>query len=322
MSSTATVLVSIDTEEDNWGSYRSEGATVENIQLVPRLQEVFDRWGARPTYLVNRAPLIDAASVDALGQVAERPGVEIGAHCHPWNTPPLTGEGEDRSMMYRFSVDENRGKVRNVVEHLEGELGVTPRCFRAGRWGFGSTVAEALFAEGIRLDCSVSPFIDWSTFGGPDFSSAPSEPYRFDPASPFEPSASGSMLQIPTTVGFLSGDARQRARLRTALERSALSRFKIIGILDRLGVLARRWLSPETADADTMIRLIDAMLARGTGMLQMTFHSCTLLPGATPFVRDTHDQAAFFDAIGRTLQHCSELGLDFATMSEFAKGFD
>ena len=321
MSSTA-VLVSIDTEEDNWGSFTADGATVRNIQLVPRLQDVFDRWGARPTYLVNRAPLLEEASVGVLGRVAEHPGVEIGLHCHPWNTPPSTGEGEDRSMMFRLSVEENRSKIACIMRLMKAELGIGPRCFRAGRWGFGPTVAQALLVEGIEIDCSVSPFIDWGAYGGPDFSAAPFEPYRFEPDAPLEPVSSGRMIQVPTTVGFLAGDPRRQARLRTRLERSALSRLRVVGMLDRLGLLARRWLSPETAGAETMMRLVDAQLKQGVSMIQMTFHSCTLLPGVTPFVRDEADQAAFFDAIERTLRHCADLGLDFMTIGEYAERFD
>ena len=50
-----TVTVSIDTEEDDWGSYVRGGTSTANIESLMELQDLFDRWGARPTYLVNRA---------------------------------------------------------------------------------------------------------------------------------------------------------------------------------------------------------------------------------------------------------------------------
>ena len=50
---TTRFYITIDTEEDNWGTYNPRGNTVENIQQLPRLQALFDKYGAIPTYLIN-----------------------------------------------------------------------------------------------------------------------------------------------------------------------------------------------------------------------------------------------------------------------------
>ncbi|MGE3595680.1 MAG: hypothetical protein AB7N70_09020 [Dehalococcoidia bacterium] len=313
------LTVSIDTEEDNWGSFCETGATSENIPHLLELHERMARWGARPTYLVNRPPLMASASVEALGQLAARPEVEIGGHCHPWNTPPSTGGGPERSMMCGLPIAANRGKIREVTRRIESELGVRPRTFRTGRWGFGPTVSEALSAEGYLVDSSVSPFVDWSADGGPDYSTAPHRPYRFHPARPFDPDPTGSMVEIPTTIGFTSGDHRRRASLRRAIELSPLRRFKVLGALDKLGVLSRRWLSPETSTADDMVRIVEACLQTGEPALGLTFHSCTLLPGVTPFVQDASDRARFLDAIDAVLRFCAEGRLTFRTLGEVAR---
>ena len=315
------VTVSIDTEEDNWGSFAESGATSTNIEHLPELQELLARWGARPTYLVNRPPLLSTTSVAILGRLAEEPGVEIGAHCHPWNTPPSTGSGVERSMMCTLPLETNRSKIAEVSRRIEGELGVRPRSFRSGRWAFGPTVAAALVSEGYLVDASVSPFIDWTSEGGPDYSDAPNRPYRFEAARPFEPQAEGSMVEIPATVGFLGGDHRRRAATRRALERSPFRRLKVIGMLNRLGVVQRRWLSPETSSASDMIRLAEACLRTGEPVLGLTFHSCSLLPGATPFVRDDVDRRRFFDAIDAFLRFCSECSLSFRTLGEVGERY-
>lgn len=315
------VCITIDTEEDNWGKYGSSGATVANIGELPRLQAVFDRWGARPTYLVNYPPLQDDVSLRVLSALAERVDVEIGAHCHPWNTPPTNAEGERNSMMFRHSRQANHAMIQAVRERLVAELGVTPASFRAGRWGFGTSVAEALVSLDFSIDCSVSPFIDWSPYGGPDFSNALPTPYRFSPSRPLVPDAAGTLVEMPTTIGFLRGGHVRSARMRTRLERSPLARLKIVGALDRLNLLARRWLSPEVSSADTMVRLSDAWVGsfEEPVFLQMTFHSCTLLPGATPFVRDMHERERFLKSIGTVLNHLADNGCEFVTMSEAAR---
>jgi hypothetical protein len=314
------VTISIDTEEDNWGSFAWSGATVANIGELPRVQEVFDRWGARPTYLVNHAPLVDGAAVRVLGELAGREDVEIGGHCHPWNTPPRTEEGVQNSMMFRFPAEVNREKVRAVRDAARKELGVTPRSFRAGRWGYGETVSRALHDLGFDVDCSVSPLIDWSPDGGPDFGEAPYLPFRFDPDRPLEPDPKGAMTELPPTIGFLRGNQLRARRLRRRLERSLLARFKVVGLLSRSGFLTQTWLSPEVATGDEMIRLSGTWLASGLGpFLQITFHSCTLLPGATPFVRDQNDRSRFLRSIDLLLRHLAGLGCRFETLGSAAR---
>lgn len=317
-----TVSISIDTEEDDWGSYAERGASTRNIAHLPELQGYFDRWAARPTYLVNRPPLVDAASVDVLGRLGSLESVEIGAHCHPWNTPPFVGEGVHRSMMCSLTADENRAKLREIRRCLQDELAVRPKAFRAGRWGFGPTVAGPLADEGFEIDCSVAPFIDWSSIAGPDYSDAPHQPYRFHPNEPWHPNPEGSLLELPTTIGFFGGDHRRRARARRWLENSALRHLKVVGALDASGLLARRWLSPETSSGEAMIRLAEAWVSSGESFLQLTFHSCTLLPGATPFVRDEHDRTRFLRSLHNFLAYCRDSGYAFRTLSEAARRLD
>ncbi len=310
------LAVSIDTEEDDWDRYEAEGATTANIAHLTELHERMAALGARPTYLVNRPPLLEAESVEVLGALAERPEVEIGAHCHPWNTPPVTATGWAHSMMCTLPTEVNRAKIAEVTDRIETELGVRPTTFRAGRWAFGPTVAKALVAEGYRVDASVTPFVDWTPEGGPDFLEAPFRPYRCHPDEPLEPADDGALVEIPTTVGYLRGHPRRMARFRRSLERSVLARLKVVGILGTAGVIQRRWLSPEHSTAKDMIALCAACLRHGAPVLDLTFHSCTLLPGATPFVRDPRDRERFVASIEEVLRYAERSGFAFATLGE------
>jgi hypothetical protein len=315
----SSLTVSIDTEEDNWGCYQASGATTRNIEHLRELQDVLARWGARPTYLVNRPPLLSAPAVRVLGELAQRPDVEIGGHCHPWNTPPSTDEGAESSMMCGLPLETNRAKVAEVTRLIRQELGVTPCTFRAGRWGFGPTVSEALASQGYIVDASVTPFLDWSAEGGPDYSEIPCRPYRFDPTRPFHPDSGGSMVEIPTTVAFLRGNQRILPLVRRLLERSRWRRLRIIGILDGIGLLRRRWLSPEVTRAQDLVQLAAACQRSGLPVLDLTFHSCTLLPGATPFVRTADDRKRFLAAIELLLRFCSESRMAFRTLGEVGR---
>ena len=104
-----------------------------------------------------------------------------------------------------------------------------------------------------------------------------------------------------------------------ALERSFLARFKVVGVLDALGLLARRWLSPENTSGADMIRLARTLTRSGLRVLDMTFHSPSLLPGATPFVRSEADKRRFLTRIEQFLEFCGEQGFQFSTASEVAR---
>jgi len=61
---------------------------------------------------------------------------------------------------------------------------------------------------------------------------------------------------------------------------------RLRGVLARLRLLERVPLTPEGVDIGAALRAIDAALADGLPVLVFSFHSPSLLPGHTPYVRD------------------------------------
>jgi hypothetical protein len=81
-------LITVDTEADNqWAD--PVPVTTKNIRFIPRFQELCDRFGFKPTYLCSyemvKAPLVH----DTIAPYAKSSRAEIGAHLHPWSTPPF-----------------------------------------------------------------------------------------------------------------------------------------------------------------------------------------------------------------------------------------
>src|SRR3546814_8230794 len=82
-------------------------------------------------------------------------------------------------------------------------------------------------------------------------------------------------------------------------------------------MLTRVALTPEGIPARDAIEAIDRMLDDGIRVLNLSFHSPSLEPGYTPYVRDAADLRAFYgwwDAVldrmtkrGRSEEHTSEL---------------
>ncbi len=64
-------------------------------------------------------------------------------------------------------------------------------------------------------------------------------------------------------------------------------------------MLQRRWLSPETSDGSTMVRLTENLLRSGSSFLQLTFHSTAVLPGDDAIRRETSTSVSRFMQVAR-----------------------
>ena len=66
-----------------------------------------------------------------------------------------------------------------------------------------------------------------------------------------------------------------------------------------------------------MVKLVDSCLRRSEdAFLQLTFHSCTLLPGATPFVSDEGERDRFLASIGQVLDQLVSVGAVFERLTD------
>jgi len=311
------VFITIDTEEDDWGRYDTQGHTVENIDQIPLLQEVFDRYGARPTYLVSYPVSESDQSRKILLGIYEKGKCEIGTHCHPWNTPPFEEETSSRnSMLCNLSQELVEKKIEALHDSVARSFSIVPVCFRTGRWGFGPNVARSLSLLGYRIDTSITPFVDWTANDGPDFSDARSDAYYFDPDDIFIAKDKGPLLEIPPTIGYLQNKMKLCHATKKWISGNFLSRYHLLGILDRMGVVSFRWLSPEMSNASEMISLAKNFNRLGYRFLNMSFHSTTLLPGRSPFVRNQQELEIFLKNIEEFLLFAANQGMSFHYLSE------
>jgi len=312
------VIITIDTEEDTWDQYSTQKNPVANIQQIPSLKHLFDRYGARPTYLVNYPVSTDPQSVSVINKLLENNSCEIGAHCHPWNTPPF-GEpiGKENSMICNLPSELQYEKLCSLTEAIKEAFGTKPLCFRAGRWGFGPKTAAAIDRLGYRIDTSISPTMDWSGHGGPDFSFAHFNYYRFNPENIFSPADQGRLLEIPPTIGFLQRNFSRCLAIRKVFEKPFFRRLHVLGILERAALLNRRWLSPELSTSKDLIRLAESFVAEGHSFLNMSFHSTSLLPGKSPFVKTSSDLSDFMNRIEAFLKYSVSKGYVFSRISDF-----
>jgi hypothetical protein len=309
-------VITIDTEEDGWGDYSDACSSVENIGQLPVVQKIFNRVGAVPTYLIDYPAVSDEAARRILSKFLNEGRCEIGMHCHPWNTPPLSEErNEFNSMLCNLPGSLVRDKLSTLDNAIQRYIGVKPTCFRAGRWGFDSEVAKSIRELRYSIDSSVTPLISWDEYQGPDYESAPLGCYRFEPSKILSQSLHGELLEVPPTINFLRGDHAILRVIRRKILNSSLSRLRLLGLLDKTGIISLRWLSPELSTLSDMICLIRKAIRSRTPLLNFTFHSNSLLPGKTPFVRTVADREAFLNSIHNVLEFAASHGAEFITLS-------
>ena len=290
-----TLLVVVDTEEEfDWGAAFDPNAVgVRNIAEQPRAQDIFDRFGIRPTYVIDHPVAATPDSADLLAGFAAQGRCDIGAHLHPWVNPPLQGEVSARtSYPGNLPPGLEHAKLDHLTRTIAQNLGIQPVIYKAGRYGVGAATPGILAALGYRIDCSLVPWTDFSGDGGPDFSAMPDEPFEI----------AENLVELPLSVGFVGRLAGMGPALFPRLHSPAARRLKLPGIAARTGLLERLRLSPEGHSLDDMVRQTDAGLARGKRLFMMTYHSSALLPGATPYVRSAAERDDFLHQIA---QYCA-----------------
>jgi peptidoglycan/xylan/chitin deacetylase (PgdA/CDA1 family) len=295
------VLVTIDTEEDNWDPAK-DGISIENIRGVPELQAIFDRHGIRPTWLTTYQVIIQPWAAEILAGIHRSGRGELAAHLHAWNTPPCAEPVTPETISLRtLPVEKQRAKLATLTEAIRSATGIRPTSFRAGRWSIAPATVGVLAEAGYRTDSSVLPYVSWSNVtDGPRFFRAPAEPYRVNGGGDVEtPVPDGAVVEVPPTVGFTRWPWPLWSRWDRLARAAGLHPLHLPGVLARLGVLDRISLSLEETPLTRLLRLTDVALANGHPILNLFLHSVSLLPGRGPFVATAADRAAFLDRIDR-----------------------
>lgn len=285
---TPVLLVVLDTEEEfDWSApLARENRGVTAIDRLREAQLAFEDVGIRPTYVIDHPVAATPRSAAVLGEIASRGTAEIGAHLHPWVTPPHQEiVSPFNSYAGNLAPELERAKLAALVDAIRAGTGVQPVTYKAGRYGFGVNTPQILRELGLRNDLSSSPGFNWSGDGGPDYSRHPNFPYWL-PAAP-------GILEIPTTGGYY-GPLRALGSAVTPV--SNTRRRHEAGpamLLRRLRLARRAMLSPEGFALPELQALADTLLEGGIEVLSLSFHSPSLQAGHTPFVRSAAELAAF-----------------------------
>lgn len=272
-----------DTEEEfDWGRPRSrDNRSTTHMAAMPDLQARFRRRGVVPVYLVDHPIATDPRSTEMLGGWLERGECAVGSQLHPWVNPP---HDEEVITFNSFAGNLPRAleqaKIANLTATIEAAFGRRPTVYRAGRYGVGPNTAELLVAAGYQADVSVRALFEYGGEGGPDFSRVKPLPYRI---------GDGDLVELPLSaawVGRLRGRGRGLYRAAGPLPRGR-------GLLSRAGLLDRVPLTPEGVALGDALAAVRALIDDGVRWFSLSFHSPSVEPGHTPYVRTEAELGAF-----------------------------
>lgn len=315
------IVVTVDTEADGqWEHGRP--LTTANVTALPAFHELCRRHGARPTYLVTSEIAVDPRAVSFLRPTALADEAEIGAHLHPWTTPPYADAAglreNDPRHVYPCDLgpDLLRAKLETLTAQVTVVAGVPPRSYRAGRFGVDAAGAGVLTELGYEVDSSVTPCVSWAAHpgrpgggGGPDF--------RRHTAHPFRIASTGTpgLIELPVTIMATYACTRLVPGLRDHWQAWPLrGARRMSGIWPRPQPL---WLRPrpEYGLGDLQALLVEAERRRLPCVVLM-FHSSELLPGASPYRATSEDVSALLALLDGLFAWARDRGHGFATLTE------
>lgn len=280
------VLLTVDTEEEfDWqGDFSKTGHGLDHVRQLARFQEFCENLGVSPVYLVDWPITQSSMAQDVLGDACARGKAEIGIQLHPWVNPPFEEEINQRnSYAGNLPTDLEREKLFRLRDEIIRNFRCTPQIYRAGRYGLGPSSAKLLKQAGVAVDTSVRSGFDYSPGHGPD--------YSHHPLAPWWVGDDKTLLELPVTTVFW-GLLRQQARSLYPLVARAR---RGPGMMARLGLLERIAMTPEGVSIDEALRGADMAIDDGLPVIVLSFHSPSLAPGYTPYVKSEADVDGLYE---------------------------
>jgi hypothetical protein len=299
--------VFVDTEEEfDWSaSFSREARGTEHMGAMPEAHARFAAHGVPLTWLVDHPIASCPRSVEILRRLIEDGRSAIGTQLHPWVNPPFEEEvSAYNSFAGNLPAALEEAKLVLLTDTIASAFGTRPSIYRAGRYGIGPETFAALARLGYRADTSMRSAYDYVPDGGPDFSAISNHAFRTG--------SDGAIVELPLTTVFTGALRRGGAGLHRRLGRLPRGR----GIAARLNLLSRVALTPEDMPLDDALEAVRVAVGEGVRLLNFSFHSPSVEPGHTPYVRDAADLAAFHRWWDTVFGLLARLGVAPASLAE------
>lgn len=300
-------MVFVDTEEEfDWGApFRRDNHGTRHMAALPAAHARLAALGLPLTYMIDYPIATCPRSAEILRALIADGQTAIGTQLHPWVNPPF----EEKVSCYNSFAGNlplalEQAKLKTLTDAIERATGTRPIAYRAGRYGIGPNTLETLAGLGYRIDSSMRSGYCYAREGGPDFSAVPNHAFHV-----------AGLVELPLTTVFTGGLRRGGAGLYRRV--GALPHGP--GIASRLGLLSRVALTPEDMPLADALEAVRVAVGEGVRLLNFGFHSPSIEPGHTPYVRDADDLARFYrwwDGVSALLARLGVGGVSLAELLE------
>lgn len=282
------LIISVDTEEDfDWSAPFSSGSrSVHSMSRQHLAQRVLERHGVKPIYLCDFPIADQEAAYGVLREWSEAGRCALGTQLHPWVNPPLIELVNERNSYpcnLPFSLQHE--KLRVLTERFVETLGVRPTVYKAGRHGADANLGKLLKPLGYKVDMSFNPIRSYRSKGGPN--------HTLFPHTPFWLNSEHDLLSIPLTANVMGTLRRDWLKVADLVWSETAERLKLGAILRSLNVVNRVALTPEGVPLNEAKQLTRFLIRNGHRVFSLSYHSTSLTPGSTPYVRSENDLTAF-----------------------------
>lgn len=303
-------IITIDTEFDNGWEWRyGDEITTANSEYIPRFQNLCEKYGFIPTYLITYEFAKDKRFVNYMKPKQIEGKCEIGIHPHAWNIPPMYKLDARKDIIpgYVFLKEYPKEiiyqKIKTLKEEYIRQFECEPVSHRAARWAMNKEYYEQLASNDILYDCSVTPLIDWTSAKGytenscgPNYVDYPRKAYKV---------GSTDIIEVPMTVymdhRFILNEDGNTSRKRN-----------IKNFVRALRGKKALWLRPQGDNLSDMLYIVHQVKKSNADYLMFMLHSSEMMPGGSP----TFDTPEKIEKLYENLDILfNEIGKDFEGVS-------
>lgn len=263
-------IITVDAEEDNQWDPNQKGTT-ENAKFIPRFQELCEKFQFVPVYLTTYGMAKDPFYMEYMRLHLAAGTCEIGMHLHAWDTPPyydLHAVNSQRPYLIEYPLEVMEEKIQRITLFLEDCFQSPIISHRAGRWAMDQTYFELLEKYNYKVDCSITPFVNWGSclgatgIPGINYSNISINPYYVN-----------NIYEVPVTI--------RRMRSFDFNRICSLNRF--LHEFYHYIKLNNIWMRPGRSNSVYDIKnLIQKVKNEQTDYIMFMIHSSELKPGCSP----------------------------------------
>jgi len=301
-------IITIDTESDNQWNINHNQST-ENAKFIPRFQILSEKYGFKPVYLIDYSMANDEFLIEYLKNKAMLGLCEIGMHLHAWDTPPvhqIDHSTTERPYLIEYPKEIMEEKIINMTNLLSQTFEQPITSHRAGRWAINNDYVEILSKYGYKVDCSITPGINWINQKG---ANKPGPDYSKESTSVHSIGNSLEMWEVPMTIRKMHNvSIRKKSGIIT------LGKDVIKNILGR-----NVWLRPALFHFEDLKKLINVIEEENEQYLEFMMHSSELMPAGSPYYTTQEEIEMMYTELNLLFEYVSKKGYCGSTLTEMQK---